>query len=340
MFSRYPIAGAPFSGESPGSLSITGSAEIALQVSGTLSGEIAMEGGAIIGVIASGALSVESMISGLAAVGITASGSLTTLNTLAGTSLISITATGSLKSDNQLSGVAQIGVTAGGTLSAATALSGAVGIGVTASGAMVAQVALSGSVGVSVSAGGTISVPVSISGSVGILLSASGTILAQQVIAAAAAGAVTAWVVNLATGGHSTYSNFVFNSFFRLGADYYGCSDAGFVKLSGSTDAGTSIPWATRTGITTFNDPRRKYVRNGRVTMRADGDVAIREIVDEELDISNALILEDCRTGIHARRVKLPRGAEGTAWQFEISGTSTVADIKSLEVESILSQRT
>lgn len=342
MLSMYPIAGAPLSGAPLGSNNVTGAASLSLTVSGTIQATSRSVTGTVsVGVTASGAISTPVVITGAASVGVTASGTLITPNQIAGNVGVSVTAGGVLKSDNLLSGTARIGVTASGVIVSPAAFTGTVGIGVTASGTMSAQIALSGSVSIPLTASGTLSVPVKIAGSVGISLAVSGTIVPYQAIADAIAGAVTAWVVNTATGGHSTYSNFTFNSFFRLGNDDYGCSDtAGFVRLSGTTDNGTPISWKAKTGITTFNNVHRKYVHDARVIMRADGDVALREIIDEETDISNALIPDDDRNGVHARRVKLPKGVRGTSWQFELSGTGTLADIKSLEVDPILSQRT
>lgn len=285
-------------------------------------------------------VSIPWEIEGTVRIDLTVSGTASTPNTVTGVARISVAASGIVASNNMLSGTTRISLTATGSMSTPKVLIGAARIGITASGTMSAQIALSGTVSIPISASGTLSVPVKIAGSVGISLAVSGTIVPYQAIADAVAGAVTAWVVNTATGGHSTYDNFNFNSFFRLGNDYYGCSDAGFVKLSGTTDNGTAISWKAKTGITTFSNVHRKYVHDARVTMRADGDVALREIVDEETDISNALIPDDDRNGVHARRVKLPKGVRGTAWQFELSGTGTMADIKLLEVDPILSQRT
>lgn len=342
MLSMYPIAGAPLSGAPLGSNNVAGTAALSLTVSGSIQATPrAVTGTVSIGVTASGTISTPVIVMAVASVGVTASGILITPNQIIGQAGLSVAASGVLTSDNLLSGTANIGVTTSGVLASPAAFTGTVGIGVTASGAMSAQVVLAGTVSVPITATGTLTVPVKVTGSVGISLAVSGTIVPYQAIADAVAGAVTAWVVNTATGGHSTYSNFTFNSFFRLGNDYYGCSDtAGFVRLSGTTDNGTAISWKAKTGITTFDKPRRKYVHDARVTMRADGDVALREITDEEMDVSNALIPDDERNGIHARRVKLPRGVRGTSWQFELSGTGTLADIKSLEVDPILSQRT
>lgn len=341
MLSTYPITGAPLSGAPLGSSNVAGTSALSLVVSGVIQATSREITGTVsISINTSGAISTPAIIAAGVSVGVTAAGTLVIPNSVSGRAGLSVAAVGVLKSNNLLSGSASIGVTASGVLKSPAAFTGKVGIGVTAGGTMAARVTLSGSVSIPIIAAGALSVPVKVTGSVGISLAVSGTIVPYQAIADAAAGAVTAWVVNTATGGHSTYSNFTFNSFFRLGNDYYGCSDAGFVKLSGTTDAGAPISWKAKTGVTTFNDIHKKYVHDARVTMRADGDIALREIVDEETDISNALMPDDDRNGIHARRVKLPRGAKGTAWQFELSGTGTLADIKSLEVNPILSKRT
>jgi hypothetical protein len=177
-------------------------------------------------------------------------------------------------------------------------------------------------------------------GSVEFEMAVSGSISTELELAAAVSGAVTAWVVNLTTGGHSAYSNFTFNSFFRLGDDYYGCHDTlGICKLTGETDNGTAIEWEVVTPVTTFGKRNRKYVYDARVIMRANSDVNLKEIVDEQLSVDNLIAVDDGRNGIHARRIKLPKGVNGTAWQFELSGNGP-ADISSLDVEPLTSQRT
>jgi hypothetical protein len=182
-------------------------------------------------------------------------------------------------------------------------------------------------------ASGQITVPIAIAGNAIMSLSATGSIVSG------ADPLVTAWLMNTATGGHAQYNNFNYNSFFRIGADYYGCNDNGIYKLFGAMDVTTPISWDALSGVTNFGINTRKYVHNARMNVRAAGDVTLREIVDEQKSVSNAIAPSDDKNGVHAKRVKLPKGVHGTNWQFGLSGTDP-ATIRNFEVEPLATSRT
>jgi hypothetical protein len=89
-------------------------------------------------------------------------------------------------------------------------------ISLTASGKLKSRIAIQGKALIGIVASGHITSPVAVSGTALISFRASGSIRTTASISAA-----TAWGINLVTGGHFSYDNFAFNSFFRLGADYY-----------------------------------------------------------------------------------------------------------------------
>lgn len=361
---RFVVNNLTETGESTGvdistPLSLTGSVGLSYDVTGTLAvsnhitGVVGIRLGSAgdnllscsvgIGLSASGSLSMAKVLSGSAGISLNVSGSLSTPNLLSGSAGIGLRVSGQFDKGVVITGVAGISLGVSGNISVPNRLTATAGVGLSVSGSMSAPVLLSGSVGISLDAGGSLTIPLVITGSVGVTLDAHGTLWVSEDILGdvgeVVADAVTAWVMNTATGGHAEYTNYPFNSFLKRGSDYYGCNSDGIYKLTGKTDAGQQIKWSVKTGITTFGMRNRKYVPDARLVMRADGDVSLRTIVDEQIDRSNMLAPCDDRNGLHARRIKLAKGLRGTSWQFEVSGEEA-ADISGFEVEPLESART
>lgn len=270
-----------------------------------------------------------------------AGGALAVTTLASGGGLLSINGGGSLSSPNPISGGLLVSLEGGGNLSSPNGVAGNVLVSLSAGGNMAVVSSLYGGASITISGGGSVSIPGLFTGHALLSIEGGGTLQLIQVSPPQpVTDDVVTWSLNTATGGHSTYTNYGFNSFVRIGNDYYGFSGAGIFRLDGETDDGTRIDWQVKTGISTFGTFKLKYIHDARVTMRADGDIAMREIVDEQTDRSQAIIYSDERYGIHARRVKLPKGIKGTSWQFEVYGEKTNADIKELSVEPLASQRT
>ena len=234
-------------------------------------------------------------------------------NRLAGAIRIKTTVSGSLVSTNVLRGAEiRLKLRVAGTAQSENGLSGAVRVRLKVRGTAAAQVKLSGAVRIGLRVQGAATQPVGV--------------------------IVSCWLMNTATGGHSRYDNFAFNSFFRLGNSYYATSDSGISRLAGALAA--SVAWRALSAVTRFGVAQRKNVPDARITLRTDGDIALRVVVDEQLERSQIMLPSDDRQGLHARRVKLPRGIFGTEWQFEVSGIGVNATIDSLEVDPVVRQRT
>ncbi len=300
-------------------------------------------GWAILTLTASGtmsALPAATLSSGSAVLGLTAQGTALTVarSVSADALLITPVVTGTITSPNELL-TGDTGITlsllASGQATAAGSVSGLALVALTANGSAAVVCALTGSALVQFTASGQMTAAGSISGTALLSLLASGSLAMAPVAAATAA-----WLMNTVTGGHARYDNYPFNAFFRLGSAYYGCGDSGISRLDGTRDNTTPISWRVLTGVTNFGINTRKYVTDARMALRSNGDVALREIIDEQIDRSNLIIASDDRGGLHARRVKLPKGLHGTDWQFEVSGTDVVAMVDTLEVQPLVSPRT
>lgn len=318
---------------------VTGVVGISYDITGTLAVSNHITGVASVRLGSAG----DNLLSCTAGVGLSASGSMSLSKMLSGSAGIKLDASGRFTKGAVVTGIAGISLGLSGSISVPNRLTATAGIGLSVSGSLAAPVSLTGAVGISLAAGGSLTIPLVVTGSVGITLDAGGTLWVSGDIIGdvgeVVADAVTAWLMNTATGGHAEYTNYPFNSFFKHGSDYYGCNSEGIYKLAGDTDAGQRVKWAVKTGITTFGVRNRKYVPNARLIMRANGDVSLRTIIDEQTDRSNLLAPCDDRNGLHARRIKLAKGLRGTSWQFEVSGEEA-ADIASFEVEPLESART
>lgn len=68
------------------------------------------------------------------------------------------------------------------------------------------------------------------------------------------------WAVNVEGFGSTSYSNFPFGSFARIGDRYYGAKGDGLFQLGGDTDSGAEIRAAFAPGNLDFGTPQKKTV--------------------------------------------------------------------------------
>jgi hypothetical protein len=69
-------------------------------------------------------------------------------------------------------------------------------------------------------------------------------------------GGFTTWAVNTRTNALTEYSNFQFNSFAKIGNEYYGANDDGLWLLNSETDAGANIVSDVKGGLLAFGDSK------------------------------------------------------------------------------------
>lgn len=148
---------------------------------------------------------------------------------------------------------------------------------------------------------------------------------------------VDGWTVNLATGGHTQFTNWQFNSLFELNGQRYACNDTGLFRLGGNRDGDTVIDGCVISGVTDFGTMKLKYINSAYVHLRTDGDVAFRMVADEQRNRSGYHISFDGRQGIHRRRRKLAKGVKGTVWQAEMRNVDG-ADMEVAKVELLLAK--
>ena len=140
-------------------------------------------------------------------------------------------------------------------------------------------------------------------------------------------------VMNTKTVGISEYSNYNFNSFFKLGGVYYGCSSTGLYKLEGDKDNTQNITGIVSTPVTNFDSHLLKNIRDAYVYIRSNGDSTFALKTNEQIDRSDYTINYDNIDGIHRRRVKTAQGIKGTTWQATFTNQDGVDfDIKQVDL--------
>jgi hypothetical protein len=85
--------------------------------------------------------------------------------------------------------------------------------------------------------------------------------------------------MNAATKALSTYTNYPFNSMATFNGRNYGASSEGLYRIGGADDAGETITWRLRTGMTNFGTGRNKGLDAAYLGYTADGRIALKCII-------------------------------------------------------------
>ena len=158
--------------------------------------------------------------------------------------------------------------------------------------------------------------------------------------AAAAVPTKQTWVVNTLTGAHSRYSEYPVTGLFQKNNVWYGATSAGLVRMGGATDDGAAIDSFAVTAATDFGKSGAKFIPDVYLDSRCDGLITMDVLVDELLKVEGLQAVVDNSTGMHRRKVKMPRGLRGAHWQFKIrNADSSAFTISELLIKPVVSQR-
>lgn len=125
-------------------------------------------------------------------------------------------------------------------------------------------------------------------------------------------------VMNTRTNALTEYNNYPFNSFARWQGKTLAASSDGLHELDfGDLDGETEIPWLFAFGAHDFGIANHKVMEKLYASMRSNGDITLRVMVDDEEANEYVLSYNDIET-IKQRRVKLGKGARGKYWQLEM----------------------
>jgi hypothetical protein len=127
-------------------------------------------------------------------------------------------------------------------------------------------------------------------------------------------------VVNKNSGGISMYDNFKFNSFAKVGDNYFAAGQGGLYKLTGDTDAGASINSSVLTMKTAQGSKDMKNIPYAYMGIRTNGDIGLTVTTDSGNTQQYTLSPRD--DAMRNTRVPMAKGVRAMYWQFELSSAS------------------
>ena len=126
------------------------------------------------------------------------------------------------------------------------------------------------------------------------------------------------YVINLATGAVSRYTDFPFDRIHRFGNRHFGVRQDGIYELTGDTDNGAPISASVTTFATDFGTTNFKRISYVYLMGRFGGDMAVGVQVNE--GAGHTFPAPAIRGGgVHALRAKIAQGIKGNAWSFTVS---------------------
>lgn len=138
------------------------------------------------------------------------------------------------------------------------------------------------------------------------------------------------FVFNTSNRAVTEYQNYRFNSYARIGGNYYGAGPDGFIKLDGTTDAGANINWSLRTGQLDDKDIKLKRLPEVVMGLRASGPIRVRVRPDDNTFTDYMLPAINTQT-LRQQRVKCGKGVRGRYFAVELQGVNNAT----LELDSM-----
>lgn len=122
------------------------------------------------------------------------------------------------------------------------------------------------------------------------------------------------WVCSLG-GGSSSYSNYAFNSFAKIGDAYYGAGPGGIYELAGDDDDGAPVRAGLSFGKRDFGSSSKKTVSEAYFGMSSSGNLFVKLIAEGEEYIYRT---EDNSPEMQQQRIKFGKGLQANYLTLEI----------------------
>lgn len=152
-------------------------------------------------------------------------------------------------------------------------------------------------------------------------------------------GAFTAWAVNTLTAGVTEYTNFVFNSFAKIGHKYVGANSTGLYELTGEKDVATSIIADMKSGILQLGGAHLTSFKAAYLGVRGKtatpGEFLLRLISAEGRTYDYKVLANSMQTS----RINLGKGLRSRYWSFQLISTGQDFDLESIEFIPLVAQR-
>ncbi len=130
-----------------------------------------------------------------------------------------------------------------------------------------------------------------------------------------AGGDTQVWVVNLDSNASTSYSNYDYNSFARIGDRFYGASDFGLFELAGDDDAGAPIEASISLGKLGFGTKALKTISEAYVGMAGEAELYVKVIAEGREFIYKA---RGFGPELKQRRVEVGRGLSASYLTVEL----------------------
>ena len=154
---------------------------------------------------------------------------------------------------------------------------------------------------------------------------------------------VEAWVLNTESLGVTRYTGLPFNSAAFSGGVLYGLSSAGLCRVGGTTDAGSAIPAAIKTGQSSFGTSKEKRLPGAYLHYTATAALSFSTVTTERGTKIKRQYPVKARTASATTEALIPlrRGVQAALFGFEIDNLTTGAAFKvdALQLAPTVSQR-
>lgn len=157
-------------------------------------------------------------------------------------------------------------------------------------------------------------------------------------------GDYVAWVLNTESRGVSTYSNYPFNSFAKVGGAYYGATSAGLFALEGDSDDGVPIVAKLRLGLSDMGSRKLKRLPEAYIGYTSNGTLLLRVITVDDFSGDKIACVYKLAprgaTNIRENRFQIGRGIKAVDWDFEIENVDGADfDLTSVEFNPLIMDR-
>lgn len=141
------------------------------------------------------------------------------------------------------------------------------------------------------------------------------TIISAGMVVADSTGAEV-WVVNHATGGSTRYENYDFNSYAKIGDQYYGAKNDGVYVLEGDDDEGSPIRASVSYGKRDFFTPKLKRLSNAYFGVSGSGRLFVKVILPD--GTSHVYATRQAQSDLAVRRADLGKGLRANYFELEL----------------------
>jgi len=148
-------------------------------------------------------------------------------------------------------------------------------------------------------------------------------------------GSFTTWAMNTSTAAVTEYTNYVFNSFARMGNKYLGASDTGLYELLGDNDAGADIIATLKGGYFQFGGSRLSRLNAAYIAARGEGQFVLKIRTGD----GQEYIYQTNTRNMRSTKVHMGKGMRARYFSFELVSTGQDFDLESLEFVPIVVQR-